>query len=156
MKHRFEVSVYLTKSAIVVFLVFTMTACLRTGIGSNYSEGSSPTVLYVQTGKIIGDVYLATSSFDIGDKVNFKITVMDKEMDIRTLYLSRYQPKDAREPLARHKPIDLKPQKEVRDSFLLETPFEISGQPGEWRVELQIEDSTGRRSNVYKVFIIVH
>ncbi|MFZ5572285.1 MAG: hypothetical protein ACOZF0_17945 [Thermodesulfobacteriota bacterium] len=119
-------------------------------------EGSPPFIVYVQTGKILYGNYLATSSFRIGDTANFKITVIDDDLDIQSLSIRRYFPKDATEPIHRFKPFELHQQKERRESFLLNEPFEVTGPTGECRYDLLIEDAQGNKSNIYKLFVIVH
>lgn len=120
------------------------------------ASGDIPSILYVQSGRIVTSRYLATSSFRVGDRANFKITAVDEDLDVHALYIEAFFPKDALEPTISSGPIDLKPQPERRYSFFLDEPFDVPGPPGEWRVELQLEDGKGYRSKPYRLFAIVH
>ncbi len=140
----------------VVFSLSLIWGCRGTRLAGNNLNGSAPLIVYVQSGKIMDGEYTATSSFRIGDLVNFKLTVIDDDLDIQMLYIRRFYPKDAVEPASRYKPMELHTLKDRRESFLLNEPLEIPGPSGEHRLEFQIEDEQGNKSNTYKVFMIVH
>ncbi len=142
--------------SLVLLGMLILIGCRGTRLDGGEPNGSPPFIVYVQTGKIIDGEYLATSSFRIGDMVNFKFTVIDDDLDIQTLYIKRFFPKDTVEPISRFKPIELHSQKERRESFLLNEPFEVSGPSGECRFDILIEDGQGNKSNIYKLFAIVH
>jgi hypothetical protein len=139
-----------------VFLCVCFAGCRSAEHIFSGETGTPPSILYVQSGKLIGSRYLATSSFHVGDQANFKITIMDPDLDVQTLYIRGYYPKDALEPFARYAPTELLSQEKERQSFVLEDPFTMPAPSGEWRVELQVEDTVGQRSNIYKLFVIIH
>lgn len=139
-----------------VFLCVCFAGCRSAENIFSDETGTPPSILYVQSGKLISNRYLATTSFRVGDQANFKITIMDPDLDVQTLYIRGYYPKDALEPFARYTPTELFPQKGERQSFFLEDPFTMPAPSGEWRVELQVEDTAGNRSNVYKLFVIIN
>lgn len=141
---------------LTLFSLITVPGCRGSRLAGTNPNGTAPFIVYVQSGKIIDGEYLATSSFRIGDLVNFKLTVIDDDLDTQMLSIRLFFPKDAAEPTTRYKPIEMHPPKERRESFLLNEPFEIQGPSGERRFEFQIEDNQGNKSNTYKVFMIVH
>lgn len=110
----------------------------------------------VQTGKIIDGRYLATISFHVGDQANMRILAVDKGLDIQKIYVRGYYPKNAETPHLVHDTDGLGSQSTGRNSYFLKEPFDIPGPPGEWRLDIQIEDDERNLSNLYQTYLVVH
>lgn len=78
-----------------------------------------------------------------------RITAIEKDIDIHTIHIRAYYPKDAENPQLEYQFSKLEPQPKESISFFLKTPLTISGPPGEWRVDIQIEDESQNYSNLY-------
>jgi hypothetical protein len=150
-----EVKFYFGILFLITFFLFT--GCCRKKLEIiPTSRTFTSKIQNVQTGRIINGRYLATSSFYIGDQANIRILAVDKDMDIHKVYIRGYYPKNAETPHLKYCSYGLESQLKDRVSFFLKEPFNISGPPGEWRIDIQVEDEERNLSNLYKIFLIVH
>lgn len=149
------VNVYFTIIFLIAFFVFAI-GCTRNIEIAPTPRPFTAKIKNVQTGKIVDGGYMATTSFHVGDQANIRILAADKDLDIQKVYVRGYYPKNAETPHLIYHTDGLGAQSDGRMSFLLKEPFHISGPPGEWRIDIQIEDEERNLSNLYKTYLIVH
>jgi len=119
-------------------------------------DSAPPVIKYAQSGKIIADKYIATSSFLIGDTVNFIISVKNTSNNITKIHLKEYYPENVNESHTEFKPIDAVPASKKSKSIMLKEPIEFSGPSGERKFNIQVEDAENNLSNVYTLHLIIH
>ena len=119
-------------------------------------DNHAPLITNVQSGKIIKDQYVASSSLNIRDKITFRITIVDPDLDAKKLYIYCYYPRDSEEPYLELGPFDLPAQEKKRANVHLKEPVEISGPSGDWLVEVQAEDEKNNLSNIYRLHVIIN
>jgi len=117
---------------------------------------NAPIITNVQSGKIIKDQYIASSSLNFSDKTTFRITVIDEDLDAKKLYIRCYYPRDSEQAYHELGPFELPVQEKKRFSHYLQQPVKISGPPGDWRIEVQVEDEKNNLSNIYRLHVIVN
>jgi len=115
-----------------------------------------PFITNVQSGKIIKDRYIASSSLNISDKITFRVTIIDLDLDVKKLYIRCFYPRDSEQPYLELGPFDLPPQEKKRTSLYLNEPVEISGPSGDWLIEVQVEDEKNNLSNIYRLHVIIN
>lgn len=120
------------------------------------TDNHSPLITNVQSGKIIKDQYIASSSFNIRDTSKFRITVIDPDLDVKKLYIRCFYPRDSEQPYLELGPFDLPAQEKKQTSMYPDEPVEISGPPGDWLVEVQVEDKKNNLSNIYRLHVIIN
>ena len=120
------------------------------------TDNHAPLITNVQSGKIIKDQYVASSSFNISDKSTFRITVIDPDLDVKKLYIRCFYPRDSDQPYLELGPFDLPAQKKKRASLYPDEPVEISGPPGDWLIEVQVGDEKNNLSNIYRLHVIIN
>jgi len=119
-------------------------------------DNQSPLITNVQSGKIIKDQYVASSSLTISDKSTFRITIIDRNLDVKKLYIRCFYPRDSEQPYLELGPFDLPAQEKKRTSLYLNEPVEISGPAGDWLIEVQVEDEKNNLSNIYRLHVIIN
>lgn len=119
-------------------------------------DNHTPLITNVQSGKIIKGQYVASSSLNISDKITFRVTVIDPDLDVKKLYIRCFYPRDSEQPYLKLDPFDLPAQKKKRASLYPDEPVEISGPPGNWLIEVQIEDEKNNLSNIYRLHVIIN
>ena len=161
-----------------VFCIFSLLFALISGCAISNSKigasvnGTPPVIKYVQSGRVQGDEYIATSSFIVGDMADFIITASDLEGDIKKVNLIEYYPANNDMEHTQFKPIDLKSTSDKtqgksdskakksfdksKRSYSLSKPIELLGPPGERKFEIQLEDEKENRSNTYTLYLFVH
>jgi len=120
------------------------------------TDNNAPIITNVQSGKIIKDQYVASSSINFSDKTTFRVTVIDEDLDVKKLHVRCFFPRDAEHPYQELGPFDLPAQEKKRSSLYPRESIEISGPPGDWRVEVQVEDEKNNLSNIYRLHVIVN
>jgi Ca-activated chloride channel family protein len=97
------------------------------------------------------------SQFDIGDTANFIVTATDPDKNMEKLLIEQYFPNDSTgNPYYDPDVIALPSQSDNTMTYNLIGRLTVDGPAGNWRIELQIADSTGLESNVFKVFAEVN
>jgi len=119
-------------------------------------DNHAPLITNVQSGKIIKDQYVASSSLNISDKITFRITVIDQDLDVKKLYIRCFYPSDSEQPYLEPGPLDLPAQEKKQTSLYPDEPVEITGPPGDWLVEVQVEDEKNNLSNIYRLHVIIN
>jgi len=114
-----------------------------------------PIITNVQSCRIIDKDYIASTSLNVGEEGIFRVTVIDKNLDIKRLYIRGYFPRESETPTAEYGPFELAPQEKRRTSFYLKKPISFEGPPGDWLFEVQIEDANDNLSNLYRFHVIL-
>jgi len=148
----------------ILFLIFTISILSISGChtakfgkeGIINTANHTPLITNVQSGKIIKNQYIASSSLNIHNKSTFRITVIDLDLDVKKLYIRCFYPKDSEQPYLELGPFDLPAQKKKQTSLYPDEPVEISGPPGDWLVEVQVEDGKNNLSNIYRLHVIIN
>jgi len=115
-----------------------------------------PIITNVQSCRIIENRYITSTSLNIGEEGIFRFTVIDKNLDIKKLYIRGYFPRESETPTIEYGPFELDPQEKRRTSFYLKEPIVFEGPPGDWLFEVQIEDENNNLSNLYRFHVILH
>jgi len=115
-----------------------------------------PLITNVQSGKIINDRYVASSSLNVSNKITFRITIIDPDLDVKKLYIRCFYPSYSEQPNLELGPFDLPAQKTIQTNIHLKEPVEISGPSGDWRIEVQVEDEKNNLSNIYRLHVIMN
>jgi len=129
----------------------------KSATGSAIKIGNHiPFITNVQSGKIIKDRYIASSSLNISSKSSFRVTITDFDLDVKKLYMRCFYPRGSEKPYLEFGPFDLPPQEKKRTCLYLNEPIEISGPPRDWLVEVQVEDEKNNLSNTYRLHVIIN
>jgi len=123
--------------------------------GSSGDGGFAPIITDVRLYNA-NEPYTPTYSFDIGDEGNIEVDVTDQDSDITTLWSSEYFPSDSTTPYNGPIEFPLPSQSGVDMTYSFIDPLTIEGPAGNWRMEFQIEDAQGNKSNVFTVYCVVH
>jgi len=143
-------------------LVFSIAFSMITGCNITDSKIQKesytvpPIIKHAQTGRISNDKYLATSSFLVGDAVNFVISIKSPSKNIIKIHLTEYYPADVNQARTEFKPIDAVHTSKKSKGIMLKEPIEILGPPGERKFEIRVEDAENNLSNVYNLHLIIH
>jgi len=138
-------------------LPYLIAGCVLTD--SEIKKGSNmepPVIKHAQTGKIIDDRYIATSSFLVGDTVNFVISLKGSTKNITKVHLREYYPENLNQDHTEFKPIDAIPRSTKSKSIMLKEPIEFIGPPGERKFVIQVEDKENNLSNAYDLYLFIH
>ena len=147
----------LSSTLLIITLLYLLTGC--TLLDPEVEKGSTmepPVIKHAQTGKIVDDRYLATSSFLVGDTVNFVISLKGSNKHITKVHLKEYYPENVNQDHTEFKPIDAIPRSTKSKSITLKDPIEFIGPPGERRFVIQVEDKENNLSNAYDLYLIIH
>ncbi len=149
---------HLLALSLVLSLVFPMiTGCIITDSDiKKKSDTAPPIIKHAQSGKIINDEYIATSSFLVGDTVNFVISTKSPSSKIIKIHLNEYYPANVNRAHTEFKPIDAVPNSKESKGLTLKEPLEFLGPPGERKFEIQVEDAENNLSNVYTLHLMIH
>lgn len=142
------------KTILIVFFIL-MFGCLSHNNNSN--DGKSPVIKNVTLLK--ADEYsefVTVGSYRIGDLANFYMDVSDPDLDVSYVYITQFYPFDSERPYSGPDQIPLPSQSSANKIFTLVDPVLINGPVGGWRLDFQIEDKKGNRSNIFTVFASVH
>jgi len=118
-------------------------------------DDKPPIITNVQSCRIIENHYIASTSLTIGEEGIFRFTVIDKNLDIKELYIRGYFPRESKNPTVEYGPFELDPQEKKRTSFYLKEPIAFEGPPGDWLFEVQIKDESNNLSNLYRFHVIL-
>ena len=142
----------------ILLLVCLLAAgCITTDASVIQEVDTSPPVIkHAQSGKIIDDKYIATSSFLVGDTVNFIVSLNDSSMNIKSIHLREHYPANVNQDHTEFKPIEAVPTSKKSKSVMLKEPIEFSGPSGNRKFEIQVEDDDNNLSNVYTLHLIIH
>lgn len=146
----------------ITFLFFFMllsilTGCVLTGPEVKTGSGMEPPVIkHAQSGKIVDDRYIATSSFTVGDTVNFVISIKGSTKNITKVHLEEYYPENVNQDRTEYKPIDAIARSTKSKGIMLKKPIEFIGPPGERKFVIQVEDKENNLSNAYDLYLIIH
>ncbi len=92
-------------------LVFSIAFSMITGCNITDSKIQKesytvpPIIKHAQTGRVSNDEYLATSSFLVGDAVNFVISIKGPSKNIIKIHLTEYYPADVNQARTEFKPL---------------------------------------------------
>jgi len=142
---------------LVFMMLLAFAGCQTAGSGvQDLLDDSPPVIRHAQSGKIVDDKYIATSSFQIGDTVNFVISVDSAGQDILMVHLKEYYPDSMNQDHTEFKPIEAVPRSKKSKSVMLKEPIQFVGPPGERKFEIQVEDEANHFSNIYNLHLIIH
>lgn len=150
------------QTPVSIFLLFFMllsilTGCVLTGPEVKTGSGLEPPVIkHAQSGKIVDDKYLATSSFLVGDEVNFVISIKGSPKYVTKVHLKEYYPENVNQHHTEFKPIEAVPRSTKSKSIMLKEPIEFIGPPGERKFVIQVEDTENNFSNAIDLYLILH
>jgi hypothetical protein len=87
--------------------------------------------------------------------VGFCVWVTDRDLDIKTLYMTQYYPFDATTPYYGPDSLPLPSQSIPEEVYCSLAPVEVEGPAGSWRIEFQVSDARGNDSNIFTVNVLV-
>lgn len=141
----------------VVTLVYLLTGCVSLDTDTDIESTMEPPVIkHAQSGRILDDRYVATSSFLVGDMVNFVISLKGSNKHITKVHLKEYYPENVNQDHTEFKPIDAIPRSTKSKSITLKEPIEFIGPPGERKFVIQVEDKQNNLSNAVDLYLIIH
>ncbi len=118
------------------------------------SVGTAPTINNVV---LTDENFIPKSQFDIGDTANILVQATDPDKNMKKLLIEQYFPNDSTgNPYYGPDVIALPSQSDITMTYHLIGRITVDGPAGNWRIEFQIEDSTGLESNLFKVFAVVN
>jgi Ca-activated chloride channel family protein len=118
------------------------------------SVGTAPTINNVV---LTDENFIPKSQFDIGDTANILVQATDPDKNMKKLLIEQYFPNDSTgNPYYGPDVIALSSQSDITMTYHLIGRITVDGPAGNWRIEFQIEDSTGLESNLFKVFAVVN
>ncbi|MBW2218735.1 MAG: hypothetical protein JRF40_04465 [Deltaproteobacteria bacterium] len=143
---------------LVLSLVFSMiTGCNITDSRIQKELDTVPPIIkHVQSGKIVNDEYIATTSLRVGDVVNFVISTKGPSNKIIKIHLTEYYPANANQAHTEFKPIDAVLRSKKTKGIMLKKPINFLGPPGERKFEIRVEDAENNLSNVYTLHLMIH
>jgi len=143
----------MTKFCIIVSLIMII-GCGGGGGDGDGQTGTAPTIDDVV---LTDENFNPKSQFDIGDTANFIVKATDPNKNMEKLLIEQYFPNDSTgNPYYGPDVIALPSQSDITMTYYLIGRITVDGPDGNWRIEFQIEDSTGLESNVFKVFPVVN
>jgi len=138
-------------------LVYLLTGCVSLDTDTDVGSIMEPPVIkHAQSGKIVDDRYIATSSFLVGDTVNFVISLKGPNKHITKVHLKEYYPENVNQDHTEFKPINAIPRSTKSKSIMLKDPIEFIGPPGERKFVIQVEDKENNFSNAVDLYLILH
>ena len=141
------------KFCIIVSLIMII-GCGGGGSGDGGSVGTAPTINNVV---LTDENFIPKSQFDIGDTANILVQASDPDKNMKKLLIEQYFPNDSTgNPYYGPDVIALPSQSDITMTYHLIGRITVDGPAGNWRIEFQIEDSTGLESNLFKVFAVVN
>jgi hypothetical protein len=97
----------------------------------------------------------AATTFYVNDYISFQFTGIDADLNIKTLYVTEYFPSDSYDNYNSTQTISLPEQLTEFMTYSNIGRRIITEPPGDYRLDLQIEDETGNKSDIVGVSIIV-
>ena len=141
------------KFCIIVSLIMII-GCGGGSSGDGGSVGTAPTINNVV---LTDENFIPKSQFDIGDTANILVQASDPDKNMKKLLIEQYFPNDSTgNPYYGPDVIALPSQSDITMTYHLIGRITVDGPAGNWRIEFQIEDSTGLESNLFKVFAVVN
>ena len=127
------------------------------GGGGGDGDGLTGTAPTIDDVVLTDENFNPKSQFDIGDTANFIVKATDPNKNMEKLLIEQYFPNDSTgNPYYGPDVIALPSQSDITMTYYLIGRITVDGPDGNWRIEFQIEDSTGLESNVFKVFPVVN
>jgi hypothetical protein len=93
----------------------------------------------------------ASTSFTYGDEATVNIQASDDNQDLQTLWVTEYYSADSTNPYNGPNPVTLPKQTSQIMAYSLVCPISLSGPPGDYMMDIQLEDASGNKSNVYNL-----
>ena len=139
---------------LIVVIAFGLIGIVGSGGGGGGSAGTAPTIDNVV---LTDGNFNPKSEFNIGDTYNVLVTATDPDKNMEELIIEQYHPSDSTgNPYYGPDVLTLTSQAYDSMTYYLIGGGTINGPSGTWRIEFQIEDSTGLESNVFTVFALVN
>jgi hypothetical protein len=103
------------------------------------------------TDAIMVDVKDSTSpsSFTSGDQVTLSVKAEDQDQNMKTLWITEYSSADSKTPYDGPTLITLPKQNSEVITYSQIGPITLSGPTGNYRLDLQIEDTRGNKTDVF-------
>jgi len=114
-----------------------------------------PLITNVQSCRIIENDYVASTSLNLREKGTFRITVNDKNPNIKKLFIRGYFPRESELHSIEYGPLEVDAHDKKRTTFYLKDPIIFEGDPGDWLFEVQVEDENNNLSNKYRFHVIL-
>jgi Ca-activated chloride channel family protein len=138
-------------------IIVSLIMIIGCGGGDGDGDGQTGTAPTIDDVVLTDENFIPKSQFDIGDTVNFIVTATDPDKNMEKLLIEQYFPNDSTgNPYYGPDVIALPSQSDITMTYYLIGRITVDGPDGNWRIEFQIEDSTGLESNVSKVFAVVN
>ena len=127
------------------------------GGGGGDGDGQTGTAPTIDDVVLTDENFNPKSQFDIGDTANFIVKATDPNKNMEKLLIEQYFSNDSTgNPYYGPDVIALPSQSDITMTYYLIGRITVDGPDGNWRIEFQIEDSTGLESNVFKIFPVVN
>jgi hypothetical protein len=127
------------------------------GSGSPVDDnGTAPSILDIKLFKIVDDAPIESSSFNIGDITNMSMIANDLDLDMNTLFISKFLLPDLDSPFVPTSEIILPTQTYHTIEYYFIEPIDIEGPAGDWQICFLIVDKAGNESNEVCINITIH
>lgn len=141
------------KASILFMLVLGLS--IAVGCGGGDGDGISGTAPVINLADICDASWNPSKCFTIGEFANLEVDCWDPDLDMKTLYVSRYYPSNASTPYYGPDYLVLSTQVAPHMIYHTAAAIEVAGPGGSWRVEFQIEDAVTHESNIYDVYAFI-
>jgi hypothetical protein len=136
---------YVKLSIIGLCVILMANGC--SGGKGNPGIGFIPKIIDAQ----MSNVKSFTSIFTAGDQVTFTVAAEDQDLNMKTLWVTEYSVAESEIPYNGPNEITLPKQSSQSITYSEIGPITLSGTSGVYRMDFQIEDARGNKSDVYSV-----
>ena len=92
-----------------------------------------------------------TSSFTSGDQATFSVRAEDKDQNMKTLWVTEYSSAASETPYDGPTSFPLPKQSSETMTYYQIGSITLSGPAGQYRMDIQIEDASGNKTDVFSI-----
>jgi hypothetical protein len=93
----------------------------------------------------------SASTYTAGDQVTFSVQAEDQDLNMKTLWVTEYHPTGSETPYDGPNSIILPKQSSESMTYSQLGPITLSGPTGDYKMDIQIEDASGNKTNVFSI-----
>ena len=100
---------------------------------------------------IMVNVKDSTSLFTTGDQATFSVQAIDQDLNMKTLWVTEYSSADSETPYNGPNSFPLPKQSNQEMTYNQIGSITLSGPAGQYRMDIQIEDASGNKTDVFNI-----